>query len=78
MAWRISWHLECDHCHKLASFSGQPSSAVERKANKYGWEFIIDCVGLIRHLCRKCAKQSDVRFLYERKSTEAKTCEAKR
>lgn len=65
MAWRISWHLSCDHCGKKATFAGQPSSAVERKAVRYGWGFPRDRYGLTRHLCPACAKQPEVRALYE-------------
>lgn len=57
MAWRISWHLECDHCGKKATFAGQPSSAVERKARRYGWSFTVDEWGLIRHHCPACVKR---------------------
>ncbi len=66
MAWRISWNLECDHCHKKATFHGEPSSAVEKKARRYKWEFLLDSYGLIRHLCGTCAKDKDTRKLYER------------
>jgi hypothetical protein len=65
MAWRISWHLECDHCRKVATFQGQPSSAIERKARQYRWAFVFDTWGLVRHLCPACAANRDTRALYE-------------
>ena len=55
MAWRISWHLECDHCKKKATFAGQPSSAIEKKAKRYRWKFSLSG-GLFYHLCPKCSK----------------------
>lgn len=67
MAWRVTWHLECDHCGKQATFSGQPSSTVERKALRYGWRFVLDQVGLIRHLCKACSRNPDIAELYVRK-----------
>ena len=67
MAWRISWHLSCDHCRKTASFSGQPSTAVERKEIRYGWAFTRDDVGLIRHLCKACAGVPETKAVYEGK-----------
>ena len=66
MAWRISWHLECDHCRKRASFAGQLSSAVEKKALRHGWVFTIDPWGLYRQLCPACWKAPDTRALYKR------------
>lgn len=66
MAWRISWHLSCDHCGKQATFAGQPSSAIEKKAKRYRWVFTIDTYGLIRHLCPGCGANSETRTLYER------------
>jgi hypothetical protein len=57
MAWHISWHLTCDKCRKKATFSGQPSTAVEKKAMRYGWKFVTDEWGLIRHHCPACAKE---------------------
>lgn len=65
MAWRITWHLSCDGCNKAATFAGQPSSAVEKKGRRYGWAFVIDPWGLVRHLCPACAKDPDKRKLYE-------------
>ena len=56
MAWRISWHLSCDRCKKAATFAGQPSSAVEKKARRYGWGIAPDSFGLIRHHCPACTK----------------------
>lgn len=57
MAWRISWHLSCDHCKVKATFSGAPSSAVEKKARAHGWAIAPDSWGLIRHHCPTCAKE---------------------
>lgn len=67
MAWRISWHLSCDHCRKPATFAGQPSRAVEKKARRYGWVFTIDQWGLFRHLCPACGKEPTTRAMYEGK-----------
>jgi Fe2+ or Zn2+ uptake regulation protein len=66
MAWRISWHLLCDHCGKKATFAGSPSSAVEKKARRYGWAFTVDAWGLFRHLCPACGKVPETRAMYER------------
>jgi hypothetical protein len=30
MAWRVSWHLEYDHCRKKATFSGREESKAIR------------------------------------------------
>lgn len=66
MTWKVSWHLSCDHCRKQATFAGQPSSAVERKARRYKWVFTIDAHGLFRHLCPACGGKSEIRSMYER------------
>lgn len=66
MAWRVLWKLKCDHCHAEATFSGAPSTAVEKKAIRYGWRFVIDDYGLIRHLCKACASKPEVAAVYER------------
>lgn len=71
MAWRISWWLECDHCKRKATFAGSPSTAVERKARRYGWAFTIDTWGLYRQLCPRCGKDSETRRLYEKAPAEA-------
>lgn len=52
MAWKISWHLSCDQCKKTATFSGQPSMAVAKKAKRYGWNLTPD----FQHYCPACAK----------------------
>lgn len=58
MAWRISWHLSCDHCKRKATFAGQPSSAVEKKARANGWTIRPDKWGVIRHHCPDCKEQA--------------------
>lgn len=64
MAWRVTWHLECDHCGEKGTFKGAPSSAVEKKAIQKKWTFIRDAYGLIRHLCPVCGADEVIRDMY--------------
>lgn len=53
MAWRISWHLSCDRCKTKATFAGQPSRVVVKKARDRKWEVTADHM----HYCPECAKK---------------------
>lgn len=61
MAWRISWHLSCDHCKAKATFAGAPSSAVEKKARSRGWMIAPDEWRVIRHHCPECVKNLNLK-----------------